>query len=243
MGRRQDQRAGQEIVSGSCGIKAVTFDVGGTLIEPWPSVGHVYADVAAQHGLKNISAESLNARFKSAWQARRDFDYTRSGWEDLVNQTFRGLVPERERVHFFSELYDRFGDPDAWRIFDDVRPVLNALAPLGLRLGVISNWDERLRPLLRKLQLHDCFETCSISCEVGSPKPSPIIFARAARGFGLAPDSILHVGDSFEMDVAGAKSAGFHALQLRRDLEQSGAGRIHSLAELPAWIALPISRH
>ena len=41
-------------------IRAVTFDVGGTLIEPWPSVGHVYAEVAAQHGWAGLSIEALN---------------------------------------------------------------------------------------------------------------------------------------------------------------------------------------
>jgi putative hydrolase of the HAD superfamily len=225
------------------GIKAVTFDVGGTLIEPWPSVGQIYADVAARYGVKNISAESLDARFKSAWRTCRDFDYARSGWEKLVRETFRGLVSEHEPLGFFPELYERFAEPEAWRVFDDVRPALDALASLGIRLGVISNWDERLRPLLRKLRLYDCFEVFAISCEVGSPKPSPIIFSQAARDLGLAPDLILHVGDSLEMDVAGAKSAGFNALQLKRDLKESGAGGIHSLAELPARTASPISRH
>ena len=33
-------------------VKAVTFDVGGTLIEPWPSVGHAYAEVAQRHGVE-----------------------------------------------------------------------------------------------------------------------------------------------------------------------------------------------
>jgi putative hydrolase of the HAD superfamily len=228
-------------VSEPRGIKGITFDVGGTLIEPWPSVGHVYAEVAAQHGLKAISPEALNIQFKSAWRACRDFDYTRAGWERLVNQTFHGCVPAGESVDFFPALYDRFAEPEVWRIFEDVRPALEALAPLGLRLGVISNWDERLRPLLRKLHLQNCFETIAISCEIGSPKPSPIIFEHAARGLGLSPDVILHVGDSLEMDVAGAHGAGFHAVQLRRDLA-SGAGGIRSLTELPAAIAAPISR-
>jgi hypothetical protein len=39
------------------GIRAVTFDVGGTLIEPWPSVGRVYAEVAARHGVE-VAAEA-----------------------------------------------------------------------------------------------------------------------------------------------------------------------------------------
>ena len=37
-------------------IQAVTFDVGGTLIEVWPSVGQVYAEVAARNGVKGLSA-------------------------------------------------------------------------------------------------------------------------------------------------------------------------------------------
>jgi FMN phosphatase YigB (HAD superfamily) len=32
-------------------VEAVTFDVGGTLIEPWPSVGHIYAEAASKLGL------------------------------------------------------------------------------------------------------------------------------------------------------------------------------------------------
>jgi phosphoglycolate phosphatase-like HAD superfamily hydrolase len=47
-------------------IQAVTFDVGGTLIDPWPSVGHVYAAVAAEHGLTGVDPESLNVRFAAA---------------------------------------------------------------------------------------------------------------------------------------------------------------------------------
>src|SRR5580700_10426449 len=43
-------------------IRAVTFDVGGTLIEPWPSVGRVYAEVAARHGLE-VAAEDLDRQF------------------------------------------------------------------------------------------------------------------------------------------------------------------------------------
>ena len=47
-------------------IKAVTFDAGGTLIKPWPSVGHVYAEAAAGHA--RIAPERLNERFAAVWQ-------------------------------------------------------------------------------------------------------------------------------------------------------------------------------
>jgi putative hydrolase of the HAD superfamily len=213
-------------------IKAVTFDVGGTLIEPWPSVGDVYAGVAARHGLKTFSPEQLNARFKAAWKARQSFEYSRQDWAALVDEVFDIPRSSPPSVNFFPELYEQFAEPGAWRIFDDVRPALDGLRAQGVRLAMISNWDERLRGLLHKLELDSYFETFAISCEIGFAKPSPVIFRRAAAEMDLWPSAILHVGDNFEMDVEGAKAAGFHALQIRRSSEKGGGEIIHSLVEL-----------
>src|ERR1035438_1017740 len=66
-------------------IQAVTFDVGGTLIGVWPSVGHVYAEVAARHGINGLSAVSLNRRFAAAWRAATDFSHSRADWAALVD--------------------------------------------------------------------------------------------------------------------------------------------------------------
>src|ERR1039457_5439811 len=92
-------------------LAAVTFDVGGTLIEPWPSVGHVYAEVAARHGVKNVLPELLNERFKAAWRAQKDFAHTRAAWADLVDQVFLELCAEPPGKTFFPELYDHFAQP------------------------------------------------------------------------------------------------------------------------------------
>lgn len=216
-------------------IKAVTFDVGGTLIEPWPSVGHVYAEVAARHGLKEFSAEQLNTRFKTAWQTRRNFEHSRDEWSQLVYEVFGISQAEPFSDKFFSELYERFAGPEAWHLFEDVLPALTALSSRGIRLGIVSNWDERLRPLLRKLKLDGYFASVAVSREVGFPKPSRHIFQQAASGLGLLPGEILHIGDSLEMDVAGAKAAGFQALQIHRGAG-SANGTLRSLAELPARI-------
>ena len=72
-------------------IQAVSFDVGGTLIEPWPSVGHVYAAVAVDHGHRGISPATLDRQFAEAWKRKTGFDHSRSAWRALVQQTFTGL--------------------------------------------------------------------------------------------------------------------------------------------------------
>lgn len=213
-------------------VRAVTFDVGGTLIQPWPSVGQVYAEVAAAHGHRGLSPEVLNRRFAAEWRALKKFQHTRSQWSALVDATFRDLVQPVPSESFFDALYERFAEPEAWHIYPDVLPTLEVLAARGLKLGVISNWDERLGPLLVKLRLRDFFEVVVVSWEIGFPKPSQAIFQAAASQLAFPPEAILHVGDSFEMDVRGARTAGFQAVRLQREARTLTAHQIRSLREL-----------
>jgi len=196
-------------------IRAITFDAGGTLIEPWPSVGHVYAEVANRHG-KEVSSDELNRRFVSAWRTRKNFAYSSQAWARLVDEVFSGLTTELPSRTFFDELYERFAQADTWRVFDDVEPALKALRERGIRLAVLSNWDKRLRPLLEELELGQWFEEIYISLEIGRAKPDERIFGATAKDLGLAGDEILHVGDSLEEDVRGASNAGWQSRHLVR---------------------------
>lgn len=196
-------------------IQAITFDVGGTLIEPWPSVGHVYAEVAGRHGVV-VDAEVLNQRFIAAWHAGREFDYSQKAWARLVDEVFSGLANELPSQTFFGELYDRFADADTWRVFEDVRPALQCLKEQGMRLAVLSNWDERLRPLLEQLELQGWFEEIFVSAEMGMTKPDGRLFDVVAERMGLDGPSILHVGDSRREDLQGALNAGWQGRLLER---------------------------
>ncbi len=203
-------------------IQGVTFDVGGTLIECCPSVGHIYAEVAFRHTGKSFDPALLNRRFAAAWKAASHFQHRRSDWAALVDATFLGLTDVPPSATFFPELYDVFAQPAAWHVFADVVPALTALEARGLKLGIVSNWDERLRLLLEGLGLQPRFQAVAISCEIGCGKPSVAIFNAAAAGLGLAPERILHVGDDVAKDLLGARAAGFQA----RLLQRRGAGRL-----------------
>lgn len=217
-------------------IRAITFDIGGTLIEPWPSTGHVYAEVAARYGVKVGSPEWLTSRFLRAWAARTDFDYSRDQWFSLVRDTFgeaAGSLP----VEYFPAVFARFAEAGAWRIFDDVRPTLEALTRRGLKLGVVSNWDERLRPLLARLGLAPCFSSLVISCEAGATKPDPRVFLQAAKELKVTPGELLHVGDSRTKDVVGAEKVGATGRQIMRSGPPFEPWQIHSLQDLEAMVA------
>jgi len=212
-------------------IEAVTFDVGGTLIEPWPSVGAVYAEVASRFGVRSDPAR-LDRQFAAAWRTRRGFDYSRMAWQDLVASSFAGLA-EPLPDGCFDAIYDRFAGPDVWRIFEDVFPTIETLSRRGLRIGIISNWDERLGPLLERLDLHRRFEVVVSSCRVGHGKPAPEIFRYAAQRLALPPAAILHIGDSRLEDLEGARSVGMQARLIRRGEDPIARERLRALSDLP----------
>jgi len=213
-------------------VQAVTFDVGGTLIEPWPSVGHVYAEVAARHGHKNLAPDHLNRRFAAAWRAKENFDHSCAAWRMLVEQTFAGLTASVPRAPLFDDLFQRFAEAAAWRVYEDVRPALEWFQERQIRLGIISNWDERLRPLLQQLQLSHYFPVKVISIEAGCPKPHAQIFRQAATELGLPPGSILHVGDSPAEDLAGARAVGMRGLLLDRAARSGNKPGAATLADV-----------
>ena len=217
---------------GSRSIRAVTFDVGGTLLEPWPSVGHVYARVAEQFGLRGVSAEGLTRRFGRAWRARGGFDYSRAAWFTLIRESFAGLSKQPPEEDCCTAIFEAFAQPDAWRVYDDVKPTLIRLRDSGVRLGLVSNWDERLRPLLCALKLDPWFEVIVISHEVGRTKPDPVIFWQAAHALSLPAETILHVGDSAREDLGGAVQVGMKGLLLHRGLDGDDAAEPGSIVTL-----------
>lgn len=201
------------------------------MIHPWPSVGHVYASAAFRHNERSLDASELNHRFIKAWRNRIDFDYSYEAWGRLVDATFTGLLTKPPSETFFPDLYRAFAKPENWRLYSDVIPTLEELASRGIPLAIVSNWDERLRPLLNALNLGGYFQSMLISCEIYFLKPSNVIFDHALRSLGVPAESVLHVGDSVSEDVSGARAAGFQAVLIDR-LGTQEPGRITSLDDL-----------
>jgi putative hydrolase of the HAD superfamily len=219
-------------------LRAITLDVGWTFLHVRPSVGHVYAAVAAQWTGRRFDPALLNRRFQRAWRRQNHFDHSRAAWMAVVDETFAGLVPEPPSRTFFGLLYRRFAQPDVWKPDPNLPGLLAQLRAHGFRLGIISNWDLRLRPLLHALGLAGSFDVIVISAEVGFAKPDPAIFLRAADDLGLAPQEILHVGDDLHHDFLGARQAGLQSVLLQPGTPAPTARKIGSLRQLPAWLRL-----
>ena len=98
------------------------------------------------------------------------------------------------------------------------------------RLGILSNTQSFDLDFIRREGLASLVDDICLSCDYGLLKPDPRLYRHAASRLGLAPASILMVGDNITDDVQGALSAGLQAAHLdRRGLT---AGSLASLADL-----------
>ena len=221
-------------------LEAVTFDVTHTLLS-CPTLGQQYADVLARHGIE-VAARDIEAAIPLVWQelacsaspARDRFLHHANGargfWRHFVERTCELVDAARPSAFAAAELFDRFAQAAAWEVAPGTRGMLADLRRRGLRLAVISNWDQRLPLLLERLELADHFDTFAISAIVGAEKPHPRIFETALAALGVAAEHALHVGYSRRDDVEGARGVGMQALLL----SPAGDGDLRSLAELPA---------
>ena len=121
-----------------------------------------------------------------------------------------------------------------FRAYPEVPRVLASLRGSGARLAVVSNWDVSLHEVLERTGLGPLVDAVVISAQVGAAKPDPAIFRVALDRLGATADAALHVGDSVEHDVAGARAAGIDAVLVARDGAPpvDGVRTIASLAEL-----------
>lgn len=223
-------------------LEAVTFDVTHTLLA-CPSLGKQYADVLARHGIE-VAAADIEAAIPLVWQelacaaspAHDRFvnhaQGARGFWRHFVERTCELVDAPRPSAFAAAELFDRFAQAEAWVVAPGTHEMLAGLRQRGLKLGVISNWDQRLPLLLERLELADLFDTFAISAIVGAEKPHPRIFESALATLGVPAERALHVGDSRLDDVEGAQGVGMRALLL----SPGGDGDLRALCELPALL-------
>jgi putative hydrolase of the HAD superfamily len=231
-------------------LAAVTFDAAGTLFDVAEPVGVTYARVATRRGLP-LAADDAERRFRDALAAapslafprvdpthRRDME--RAWWRAIVRATYGEAARAPAFDACFAELFAYYADPAAWQVFGDVRPTLTAIRSRGLRLAVVSNFDDRLLGLITGLGLGALVDAVVPSSLAGAAKPAPQIFRVALGRLGVSPDAAVHVGDGLTADVEGARATGMGAVLLdrraRRPEVSPGVSTITALSELPALL-------
>ncbi len=233
-------------------IKAVFFDLDGTLRHNLPSGGEVFADHAAELGLPVTVEDRVRmARWEHFYWAmspqliddRQRFEgETGSFWNQYGQRQLLALgastLKAAELAPQMTQYMLKAYRPESV-VPDDVRRLLPRLKEGGYRLATISNRDRAFRDEIEALGLAPFFEFCLAGGEINAYKPDPEIFLHACRLVGVTPQEAAYVGDSYFADVVGAWRAKLMPVLYdpRGLFPNAGCATIKSFDELPAVLA------
>jgi putative hydrolase of the HAD superfamily len=234
----------------------VIFDAYGTLVELdnfYERLGRGFAEAgvllpadvvraAAQEEMKYYVTHTVNARTELDWGQLRS---------ECAQVLAEGIRSAGHAIALSDEgVLQVLEAALVFHVFPEVRETLQALRERGIGLGVISNWDGSLRHVLQELGLLEFFNFVLISAEEGIQKPDAEIFKRGLRRAqekysALAAHRCFYVGDHYDGDIEGARSAGLQPVWLVREERCVVSGelrdddkvlRITSLNELTSLI-------
>jgi putative hydrolase of the HAD superfamily len=121
-----------------------------------------------------------------------------------------------------------------FRAYPDALEAVRALREDGRMLVVVSNWDCSLPDWLGPTGLLELVDGVVTSADVGAAKPDAAVFRRALQLARVEPDGVVHVGDSLDNDVAGARDVGIRPILVQRDGDPPpGVEAVRSLTEVP----------
>jgi len=151
------------------------------------------------------------------YRAHHDEAGSWAGLKDLRRRCAAVVQEQLGTVLPLGDVQDALLAAIRFRAYPEVPAALESLRAAGARLAVVSNWDISLHDVLERTELRALVDTVVISAELGVGKPDPAIFRAALDRLGATAADAMHVGDSVEHDVEGARAAGVRAVLVARN--------------------------
>jgi putative hydrolase of the HAD superfamily len=239
----------RKIKAGHMSIQTVFFDVGRTLLTPAIPESEVLVNAAASLGVKVDPAlveqniPRMYARYEALYEADNslwaDEDRAVGIWLDIYEYLCELVGVPEIGFQVAKISYEKFLNPDSWKLFDDVIPTLFALKSRRIALGLISNWDRSLEDVINGMGIGFYFDVVISSAVVGLHKPQPEIFKLALSEANAFAGETMHIGDHLQADVRGAADVGITPVLIDRDNQyEDGAGyiRIQNLRDVLTYL-------
>ena len=183
-------------------IRAVLFDLDGTLIDTLPDLHAAACAMLNDLGRPPLPLESIRA-------------YVGRGIPNLIKRVLANSLhvaedpnpPPPEAVASYRRHYARENGRNA-KIYPGVLEGLASLRAQGVPLGVVTNKaDTFIQPLLEQTGLSGYFEVLVGGDRLPKVKPDPMPLVWACGRLGVSPTEALFIGDSIN-DALAARAAG-----------------------------------
>ncbi len=204
------------------GIKALTFDTGGTILDWHRGISAALSEAGVRRGINADWAAMTNEYRRRSLKAmtfkvRPDFNI-----DDVHGRVLDELAAEHGWAAFTAE--DRRAIQYAWHSLDAWPGFRDALVRLRQR-HVVASFTILSTALIVDVSRRNAIDwDCVVSCEmIGSYKPNQEAYLTCARWLGLRPEEILMVA-CHNFDLLAARKAGYRSAFVRRPDEWGAAG-------------------
>ena len=209
------------------GVRVAFFDADDTLFSVRKAVGTVYSEVAARHGVSS-DPDEMQITLYRVWEGfSPEYHNEQGGYrtdparEKLMWRKFCQLVIQEfgttESFNaLFEEIYTYYARGESRLLNPHIQDLLGFMQENGIATGVLTNNDGRVVSVLRELQVDHLFDHFFPAGELGFKKPSLQCFQTAQERVGYAPEEMLYIGDSLELDYYPSQRAGWRSIFYNR---------------------------
>lgn len=177
-------------------MKAVIFDLDGTLLDTTDDLGAALNHVLTQHGLPSVSREIYSPAISDGVKALLEVGFGKKLEEFDVEALRQGVL-----THYADNIAVHT------KCFTDVPALIDALINRDIKIGIMTNKPTFLTlPLLSQIpELKDIpVVVCGDTLDEAKPSPKPLLFA--AEQLGVLASDCVYVGDA-QRDIQAAKAA------------------------------------
>jgi phosphoglycolate phosphatase len=204
-------------------LRAVAFDLDGTLVDSAPDIGHALNQALRESGFGSFDLEQVRA-------------WIGDGPDVLIERALKALGQgdDAQRRRTLRQAFDRatLAAPlTHGAVFEGIHALLQALRPAWPMVVVTNKPSALARAVLDAGGLLPHFAAVYGADVAALRKPAPGMLNKAAKELGLAAHQLLMVGDS-AADMGAAAAAGSPAAWAGW-----GYGVLHNLPSPPRWNA------
>ncbi len=202
-------------------VKAVIFDLDGTLLNTYEDLANAVNFALASYGFPVHSPEMYKI-------------FAGNGTDVMITRALPESERNKETLKKVREIYFQYYDAHSGECtcpYDGIVKLLTELKSRGIKLAVTSNKIEFMTQSVIKTYFGDTFDFVTGQCDGINPKPDPSMVFKAMKTLGVEPSECLYVGDT-GVDIQTGKNAGIYTVGVlwgfreRKELIENGVETI-----------------
>ena len=195
-------------------VRAIIFDLFGTLVSTFSSLRHDYV-LWEMADVLGVEREAFAEVFDNEMRRDREvgkYPTLEKGIEQACEKL--GVKADRQSILQAAQLKRDF-TRQALRPRDGAIEVLKYIKASGYVIGLVSDSAPEVPVVWEETDLAPWMDAAVFSCKVGVKKPNPRIYKMACASLGVLPEECIYVGDGDSMELEGAKHVGMVPILIR----------------------------